>query len=191
MTRFSTSTRRMRGRTATTTSSATSVTSSCAVPLGARPQRLDDVAHDRRDGTSPSPTTARPVSSSLRKSTSSTSSAIASTSCRACSSSASRVGARQRGAVEQREQPGERRSQLVGHRCGEADSKLLERIGRRRLSHDLQYGQGADRRRRRDRRPGDGRPHRRRRATSRSGRRRASRGSPRSATRRLTSSSST
>ena len=72
----------------------------------------------------PSATTARPLSSSLRNSTSSISSPIRSTSPRArpISSSWSAPGER---ALEEREQPGERRAQLVRDGRREAGAELL------------------------------------------------------------------
>src|SRR5580765_1651214 len=78
----------MRGRTAIAASSAKSVTSSwpCRSALGRSAATTSSAIGAMR--TTPRPTTARPVSSSLRKRTSSTSSAIASTSCLAWSSNA-------------------------------------------------------------------------------------------------------
>ena len=66
-----------------------------------------------------------PDSSSARKSTSSISSRIWSTSARAALDEIGNVLARQRGELEQREQPRERRPQLVRDGSGEARAQLL------------------------------------------------------------------
>ena len=76
-------------------------------------------------GSAPSETTRVPDSSSARKSTSSISSTIWSISRRACSTSCGHVLAGKAGELEQREQPGERRPQLVRDGGGEARAQLL------------------------------------------------------------------
>ena len=74
----------------------------------------------------PSETTSLPLSSSERKRISSISAPASSTSTRAWSISAVDVGAGQVGRVEQREDPRERRPQLVRDGGGEAGAKLVE-----------------------------------------------------------------
>jgi CheY-like chemotaxis protein len=106
------------------------------VPLGARPQRLDDVADDRRDG-NVAETNHRAarlelaeeedVVDELRHRLDLLSSLLEQRCC---------VRTWQGSAVEEGEQPSQGRAELVRDRRGEADSKLLERIGRRCLSHD-------------------------------------------------------
>ena len=74
----------------------------------------------------PSETTSLPLSSSERKRISSISTPAFSTSAFACSISVADVGAGQVGRVEQREDPGERRPQLVRDRGREAGAELVE-----------------------------------------------------------------
>ena len=74
----------------------------------------------------PSATTSLPLSSSERNRISSISAPACSTSARACSSSVVDVGAGQVGRVEQREDPGQRRAQLVRDGRREPGAKLVE-----------------------------------------------------------------
>ena len=117
---------------------------SAAAPRRSRPRRPRRAARRRRarpaprarprprrstgsTGSAPSETTRVPDSSSARKSTSSISSRIWSTSRARLLDELGDVLARQRGELEQREQPRERRPQLVRDRSREARAQLLVR----------------------------------------------------------------
>ena len=122
-------------RLARSSSSATTASSSC------------------RTGTAPSETTRVPDSSSLRNRTSSISSLICSTSPRARSTRSAHVLAGERRGLEQRQQPGERRPQLVRDGRREAGAQLLVG-GRGRRPLEVDEPLAPARRRRRARRAG-------------------------------------
>ena len=120
-------TRSMRGRIASSTPSSSRTRSETSA-LAARSESSSSASSSTgRTGVGPSDTTRAPDSSSLRKRTSSMSSVICATSPVACAMSASDVLARERGRLQQRQQPCERRPQLVRDGRGEPRAQLLVR----------------------------------------------------------------